>query len=266
MADVEKDDDETGSWDGGRIPTNLRALMILEVLAKAGEPLTPTEINSSLGLPKQTIHRLCTTLLSEGFLGRDANPKKLRPSRRSRAIASGLMAASRSHIARHQILVDVAREVGETVNFVLPEDQGMMYADRVETNWVFRVELPIGTHVPFHCTASGKCFLANQSRRSREALTASLRLERLTPNTICDLHDLNTELNAVRKNGYSTDNEEFVSGMMALAVPVIDPAGRFHAALAFHGPTQRMSLKQAHTHLPVLTAAAQRLERVLFDE
>ena len=41
-----------------RIAPNLRALMILEVLAEAGRPLTPTEINETLQLPKPTIHRL----------------------------------------------------------------------------------------------------------------------------------------------------------------------------------------------------------------
>ena len=51
-----------------RIAPSLRALMILEVLADAGRPLTPTEINETLQLPKPTIHRLCHTLLEQGFL------------------------------------------------------------------------------------------------------------------------------------------------------------------------------------------------------
>ncbi|MEO0910622.1 MAG: helix-turn-helix domain-containing protein, partial [Pseudomonadota bacterium] len=54
--------------DGVRIPTNLRTLMILEVLGKSDKPMTPTEINAHIGLPKQTIHRLCNTLEAEGFI------------------------------------------------------------------------------------------------------------------------------------------------------------------------------------------------------
>lgn len=54
-----------------RIPTNLRALQIIEALAQAGRPLTPTELNEIFGLPKATIHRLCSTLLSEGYLEKD---------------------------------------------------------------------------------------------------------------------------------------------------------------------------------------------------
>ena len=56
--------------DGG-IPTNLRLLLVLEAMAEAGVPVTPTEVNHSLGLPKPTIHRLFTTLETEGFIQRE---------------------------------------------------------------------------------------------------------------------------------------------------------------------------------------------------
>ena len=39
-----------------RIPTNLRTLLILEILGNSGHAMSPTEINAELGLPKQTIH------------------------------------------------------------------------------------------------------------------------------------------------------------------------------------------------------------------
>ena len=45
-----------------RIPTNLRALRILEMLAQSGRAMSPTELGAEIGLPKATIHRLCTTL------------------------------------------------------------------------------------------------------------------------------------------------------------------------------------------------------------
>ncbi len=121
-----------------RIPTNLRTLLILEVLGTSDRALSPTEINQSIGLPKQTIHRLCAKLEQEGFLAREEDGKKLRPTRRSRLMASGLLYASRFHIARHQVMQRVADEVGETVNFVVPDSEGMIYVDRVETDWPFR--------------------------------------------------------------------------------------------------------------------------------
>ena len=148
-----------------RIPTNLRTLLILETLASANEALSATELNQNLGLPKQTIHRLVSTLESEGFLIRDPRGKKLRPSRRLRNMATGLLNASQSHVIRHQILQRIAEETSETVNFVVSEVTGMSYLDRVETNWAFRIQLPVGSSVPFHCTASGKFFLSTLRKK-----------------------------------------------------------------------------------------------------
>ena len=177
-----------------RIPTNLRTLLILEVLGQSDRPLSPTEINHEIGLPKQTIHRLCTKLEQEGFLARETDGKKLRPTRRARLMASGILHSSRDHIARYQVMQRVAEDVGETVNFVVPDSGGMIYIDRIETDWPFRVQLPVGTHVPFHCTASGKTFLASLSPKARLAMVRSLRLQSLTPNTLCTDTSLLAEL------------------------------------------------------------------------
>ena len=62
--------------DADRIPTNLRTLLILEILGKSDQAMTATQINDHLGLPKQTVHRLCVTLEENGFLTRSGHSKK----------------------------------------------------------------------------------------------------------------------------------------------------------------------------------------------
>lgn len=245
--------------DAPRIPTNLRTLRILEILGESDRAMSATEINSHLGLPKQTVHRLCTTLEREGFLARQPNSKKFFPARRLRGLGLGLLHNSRSHIERHQILMDVSREVRETVNFVVPTDGGMSYLDRIETDWAFRIQLPIGSNVPFHCTASGKCFMASLAPKARARFVAALPLEPMTPATHRDRDALLEELAVIAKQGYSLDREEFVEGMVAIAVPIRDAKNRFVAALAFHGPTQRVSVESAIDKLGCLRDAAARL-------
>ena len=246
-----------------KIPTSLRTLRILEVIAASETALTPTEINSRLGLPKQTAHRLCARLVAEGYIAYVPGGKRLRPARRLRTLAAGLMSASQVHIARHQILEDVARQVGETVNFVVPEELGMSYLDRVETGWAFRVQLPVGTSVPFHCTASGKTWLASLPRERRAKVVSALRLDKLSANTITSAPKLLEELEQIAAQGHGIDNEEFVDGMVAIAVPVVDSEGRFLAALAFHGPCMRLDLDKLLEGKPVLLEAARRLSAIM---
>ena len=252
--------------DDQRIPTNMRTLRILEVLSSSENPMTPTQINQQLGLPKQTVHRLCKTLVRDGFLILDTNGKRLRPSRRLRQLASGILFASRFHIARHQVLLDIASKVSETVNFVVPQSDGMTYLDRVETDWPLRIQLPIGTHVPFHCTASGKTFLASLSPTARRSMVESLKLERLTANTHHDVTGLLAELAKIARQGFAIDDEEFKEGMVAAAVPVLDPKGRFYAALAFHGPTQRLSVATAKSNVGILQIGARQLSNAIFPD
>lgn len=251
------------SEETDRIPTNLRLLLIMEAVADEGEPMTAAEIGRRMDLPKQTIHRLCATLLDEGFLVRESGGKRLLPGRRARRAAAGLLHASPNHIIRRQILTRVSKAVQETVNFVVPRDDGMVYLDRVETEWPFRIQLPIGSTVPFHATASGKTYLASLPPRKRKAMVESMELTPLTAKTLVTRQALLADLAEVARRGYSLDDEEMMEGLVAVAVPVTDEAGRFIAAIAFHGPVQRMSLPDAIKHLPVLQSAALEIRSAL---
>lgn len=250
--------------DQSRIPTNLRTLLILEAVGLTSDPMSPAEISRAIGLPKQTTHRLCNTLLEEGFLMRDERGRGLRPGRRARMMGQGVVHSSSSHVARHQVLMELAAQVGETVNFVVPEDRGMAYQDRVETDWPFRVELPVGTNVPFHCTASGKTYLASLPKAERRRLVNVMHLEKKTENTITDPDALLRELAEIAKRGYAMDREEFLEGMVAIAVPVLDTAGRYCASVAFHGPKLRISEEEAVLKTNIMVEASQKLTETIF--
>ena len=242
-----------------RIPTNLRTLLILEALSKSAEPLSPTEINRSIGLPKQSIHRLCQTMVEDGFLIRDVSGNRLRPANRSLEMARGLQISQQVTTARRQVLLSVSEATKETVNFVVPEPDGMTYLDRVETDWLFRIELPVGSRVPFHCTASGKCYLASLPPKTQSKILNAIKFEERTENTHMDIASLSQELKSIARQGYAIDEEELFDGMVALAVPIVDKQNRFFAALAFHGPTQRLSRDVLMQHLPTLQDAAKLL-------
>lgn len=227
--------------------------------------MTAAEINEELGLPKQTVYRLCATLEENGFLSRSGKSKHFYVARRLRDLGAGLIYSSRDHIMRRQILLEVSHELRETVNFVVPEDSGMRYLDRVETDWPFRIQLPIGSNVPFHCTASGKCFMSSLTPKNRRKFVSTLRLNRWTGATLTEPDALLKELDKIAHQGYSLDNEEFLDGMVAIAVPVTDPAGRFVGALAFHGPTQRISIEDAIERKGILQASASKLCNALFE-
>ena len=107
-----------------RIPTNLRTLLILEALGKQTDAQLPASIGREVGLPKQTVHRLCNTLLSEGFLSCDEKDAGLRPGRRARELAAGILFSSTSHISRHQVLMELAPQSRRNREFCSPGKSG----------------------------------------------------------------------------------------------------------------------------------------------
>ena len=151
--------DDVNGEAAGQIPTNLRLLLLLEEVAKAGVPVTPSVINETMKLPKPTIHRLFATAEAEGFLQRDIDGRSYSPGRRMRILSINTLSSERIRTVRLAVLKSLALAVGETCNLAIPEREGMFYLDRVETHSALRVHLRGDTQVPVHCTASGKMYL-----------------------------------------------------------------------------------------------------------
>lgn len=242
----------------------LRALSILETVSTSPEPMTATDINQKLKMPKPTMHRLCQMLELEGYLQPSMDGRGYRPGNRLSKMALGVLSNNdylRSE--RHAILQRLSNEVGETCNISIPNGVEMIYFDRVETHWPLRVQLQINDRVPVHCTASGKLFLSNLPSAKRGRLLDKLHFERRTPNTITDIEQFKAELKRIRRDDIGIDNEEFMQGMVAVSVPLRTAEGLFFGALAIHAPCARMSLDKALEQVPKLRAAATELIELL---
>lgn len=255
--------DDLSSAKQGQIPTNLRLLVLLEEVAKAGVPVTPSAIKDQLNLPKPTLHRLFHTAEEAGYLQRDIDGRSYSPGPRLRRLAVNTVSSQRVRMVRLTILSRVAEEIGETCNIATPDRDGMTYLDRVETHWPLRIQLPVGSQVPFHCTASGKMYLSSLRNSYLDRFLNSVTLGRHAPGTITDQTALRTELETTRKRGYSTDNEEFMEGMAAVAVPIMDPQGRLVSTLSVHAPLQRLGLNALIDHVEVLQVAANELSELI---
>lgn len=245
------------------IPTNMRLLVVVEEMARAGVPVTPTEVNQVLGLPKPTIHRLFATLEAEGFIQRDIDGRGYSPGPRLRRMSTGILSSLRIRTARLAVLTQLAETLGETCNISLPDGDAMIYLERAESKWPLRLQLPVGTRVPFYCTASGKLYLSQLTEKHLRSYATSASLPRHSPTTITQPEALMEEARTIRARGYSTDNGEFVEGMIAVAVPINDGNGRLVSTLSFHAPEHRLPLQDAIRHLHLLTAAAAKLSSLI---
>jgi len=84
-----------------------------------------------------------------------------------------------------------------------------------------------------------------------------------TRNTIVDAETLETELQRIKTSRVGTDNEEFVDGMVACAVPITDSSGKLCACLFTHAPVIRKSFEELMAYTPILQSAAENLGQLI---
>ncbi len=260
-------DDATGSGANRNTKgsTINRVLDILETVAASERPLSPTDLAVQLGIPKASLHRLVAALEKQGYLQTRMNKRGLQPGHRLHRVALGVLASAPMQSQRRAILGTLSEEIGETCNVAVPDGAEMIYFDRAETHWPVRVQLNIGSRVPVYATAGGKMYLSSLSRSKREALISHIKLTPFTPNTLLDTQVLHRELDATADRGYALDNEEYIEGMVALAVPITDENDRLYATLSFHAPCMRVSFEAVTDYLPNVRKASKKLSTLLSD-
>jgi IclR family acetate operon transcriptional repressor len=239
------------------VPATLRAFAVMEALARAERPASLTDLAESTRLPKPTVYRMLAMLEEARLAMREPGLRRYAPGPRLSGLARDVMLSSGFRAARHAVLDRLVAEIGETCNFTMLDGASVIYLDRVEAAWPLRMNLSSGSHVPLHCTASGKLLLAMLPKPARERLVARLALTRFTENTITERKRLDAELARIRAQKYATDNEEYHAGLVCVCVPVQDARKRTCAALAVHAPMSRMPLERALEHLPTLRRAAE---------
>jgi DNA-binding IclR family transcriptional regulator len=237
-----------------------RCFAILEFVAGSGHPLTPVEIGEALALPKPTAYRLIDTLERMGFLTRQGSSRRVSSGPRLTDLAFNVLKASVRYGPRRLILNSLVREVGETCNIGSVDHNEVVYLDRVEADhWPLRLQFKIGSKVPLYCTAIGKLFLAYMPEDRSRTLLEQEHFVRHTPNTIVDRLAFDKELQRIRQEGLSLDREEYITGVVCIAAPILDRNGNMQAAVAIQAPSARMSVDQAFAHRHALLEAASQL-------
>ncbi|MEH6826314.1 MAG: IclR family transcriptional regulator [Motiliproteus sp.] len=241
-----------------------RVLEIIEAVSRAERPLSPADLALQLDIPKPSVHRILQQLEAEGYLQTNMRGL-LMPADRLHSIALGVLYTSRFKALRQAILKKLADKVGETCGISIPDGTEMIYYDRVQTNWPLQVHLPIGSHTPVWCTASGKLYLSSLAKDRRQRIIHNLPLEKMARNTLVNPEDLESALLEIAGNDRGIDNEEFVDGMVAVSVPIKDKDGRLFACLFTHAPILRKSLDELLEFEPLLRQAALELGELIGD-
>ncbi len=234
----------------------MRLFSLLEVIASRDQPYSLQALAQETGWPKPTVHRMLQQLESAGLLQREDDGRHYGTGVRLRRLAEQVLFNDTVHGARRAVLRALVDEIGESCNITALSGSEVVYLDRVETAAPLRFYLHPGSRVPIHCSASGKLFLARMPIAQRRRLLSQLALERYTPGTITDRAALETELARIAHDGHALDREEFLPGLLCIAVPITAGDRRSAMAIAVQAPVMRLGAERALKLLPALKRAA----------
>ncbi|MFG3254621.1 IclR family transcriptional regulator [Streptomyces sp. NPDC048172] len=245
----------------GDTPT-MRLFALLELIAAKDQLVTLQDLVDGTGMPKPTLHRMLQQLEGAGLLVRQSDGRHYGTGARLRRLAENLLLNATHHGARHAVLRGLVEEIGESCNITALSGNEVVYLDRVETPEPLRFYLRPGSRVPAHCSASGKMILSQMSPSQRRKLLAHAPLKQYTPKTVTDLGPLDEEFARVRRDGFAVDDEEFLPGLVCVAVLVPTPSGRSNQCVAVQAPVMRLTADKALHLLPTLQRAAEAIARV----
>ena len=234
----------------------MRLLDLLEAFTEDGAH-SLTDLSARTGIPKPTAFRLLRTLEDRGYVRRGGGQYALG----FRCFILGATATRDLDVRTQALphLVALRDATGETVQVAVLESWRVVYLERVLSERpVAYMKSRAGAVLPAHCTGLGKALLAFRPPEEVAAHYRVAGLPRFTPSTITDVDALLAELDAIRRRGYATDEEEREIGVRCVAAPVRDHRGEVVAAISVAGPGERLPrpLVDSHTAEQVVTCAA----------
>ena len=241
----------------------LRVFALLQLIVRTDRPISLSDAVAALEQPKPTVHRMLALLEEAGLVTREPDGKRYSPSRLLVRFGLEILMNPSVRGIRRAILKTLVHDIGETCNLTVLDGTDIIYLDRVEADWPLRIDLRPGSRVPLHCSASGKLLLSQYPPAKRRALLENLALQRCTDNTITDVDLLQAELDRTYAKRVGIDNEEYMAGLVCVAVPIIDDDGKFCAAIALQAPVARLPLTRALEHVPALQTSAKAMAQTL---
>jgi DNA-binding IclR family transcriptional regulator len=245
--------------------TLVRALDILECLARENAWLSVPEISELVGLKRTTTYRLVKILASRGFLV--SNPQ------RKFHLGGAVVRLSAVVTERNRSFVQLAApslerlrdQVGETVSL-----QTVVASERIcvlefVSKEPIRMESGVGKLYPLYRGAAGKALLAWQPALI-EAIATDVKkgvVKGFGSDPQAELESLRTDLELVRARGYATSDSEVIASAAALALPIFDGTGAVRGAVNITGPSNRWTPERQLDQLDLIRKEVDSVERLL---
>jgi len=242
-----------------------KTIKILDYLSEAERTVGITELSLKLNLPKSTVHRILKNLLKYSIVEQEPETSRYKIGLRLLKYSNSLLKSFDLRQIAQPILKRVCQETGETTFLTIWHNHQGICIDSIFPSSKINTHLfvEIGKEMPFHCAASSKVILANQSLEEIKKIIKQAPLPRHTPYTITDAEQLMNHLLEIRKQGFAFCEEELEEGIKAIAAPIKNLQGKTIASITITGLASRLPLDNREELIDLVTTAAKEISKKL---
>jgi IclR family KDG regulon transcriptional repressor len=233
-----------------------RAMQLLDCFSREQPELRLTDLSNTLEMSKAQVLRITSTLELGGYLIRDPETKRYRLG--IRLFQLGMLVQEQIDLRRivHPYLEELVRTAQESARLIVPNDDGPICLDLVESRKGTRVYAQLGMRMPWNAGTSPKVILAYLPEERREQILARGPFRRFTEHTTTDPDLLREELAVIRLLGYHIGRRDLDQDAMGISTPLFDHSARIVGAINFSIPVSRLSDREVEelTQLLIETA------------
>jgi IclR family transcriptional regulator, acetate operon repressor len=232
--------DEDEGAKSGSVQSVDRAMLLLEALGEDEEGYRLTDLAIRTGLSPSTAHRLLTTLEKRRFVAFDQSDAMWHVGRQSFAVGSAFI-RRRNFVAPALPFLRRLRDLThETANLGIVDDGEVIVLTQVESREIMRAITRVGGRAPMVTSGIGKAILATYADEDVIAIIQRHGMKRLTPRSVVRAGQLREALEAVRRDGYAVDDQEFLTGLRCVAAVVYNDQAEALAAISVSGLASRV--------------------------
>lgn len=208
---------------GVMVPAVTRAMALLDLLAQQRVPMGLSRLASALGLPKSSVHALCNTLLTLGYLRRQGDAGfTIGP--RVMPLADAFVCGTDVAQAFNALWEESGALPEETVILSVLNGADVVYVAARHGARPLGLAFRVGMRLPAHLAASGRAMLAWLPTERVRQLFEDAPLSPPSSGDEFTLDALLAELAATRARGFSIDDEGVRAGVHCIGAPVFDAA------------------------------------------
>jgi IclR family acetate operon transcriptional repressor len=243
------------------VSTTETSLSIIEVI-RANDGARTRELTEELDLAKSTVHAHLQTLQKSRYVTKEGEQYHLG----FKFFELGEYVTTRKELYKQaeEQITKLQDNTGYVTDFSVEEHGRVisLYSDLYHTQSSF---LSDRRTVYMHNTAAGKAILAELSDSRIQAVLDRWGLPQETERAITTPDELWSELETTRERGYAVNDEESISGLYSIAMPVLHSSGHVYGAISLDCPKYRVNGREIEDMVTELGRTVDDLEQELED-